>query len=219
MLLILTHENADFDAVASQLAAHKLYPDGVPLLSQRINRNVEQFLMLYWDVLPFMRRQDWRRKRVDRVILVDTHGLNSVRGLIPKAAVQVIDHHTTQQQRENWQYHVEATGAATTILVEQLQESGLVLSPEEATLILLGIYEDTGSLIYDTTTSRDVAAAAWLLEQGAQLAVVRRFMDIPMTPAQEKLYAELEANVQWQRLHNQSRADIRRCAARRPQHH
>ena len=47
MLLILTHENADFDAVASQLAAHKLYPEGVPLLSWRLNRNVNQFLNLY----------------------------------------------------------------------------------------------------------------------------------------------------------------------------
>ena len=204
MLLILTHENADFDAVAAQLAAHKLYPKGVPLLSQRINRNVEQFLTLYWDVLPFVRREDWRRKRVDEVVLVDTHSLNSVRGLIQKAAVQVIDHHSTQQRRENWQYHVENTGAATTILVEQLQESGLVLSPEEASLCLLGIYEDTGSLTYDTTASRDVAAAAWLLEQGARLSVVRRFMDIPLTPAQQELYAELEANVQWQRLHNQA---------------
>jgi tRNA nucleotidyltransferase (CCA-adding enzyme) len=204
MLLILTHENADFDAVAAQMVAHKLYPKGVPLLSQRINRNVEQFLMLYWDVLPFVRREEWRRKRVDQVILVDTHSLNSVRGLTPKVAVQVIDHHTTQQQRENWQYHVENIGATTTILVEQLQESGLVLSPEEASLGLLGIYEDTGSLTYDTTTSRDVVAAAWLLEQGARLAVVRRFMDIPMTPAQQALYADLEANVQWQRLHNQA---------------
>ncbi len=204
MLLILTHENSDFDAVAAQLAAHKLYPKGVPLLSQRINRNVEQFLTLYWDVLPFMRREDWRRKRVDQVVLVDTHSLNSVRGLIQNAAVQVIDHHTTQQRRENWQYHVENTGAATTILVEQLQESGLVLSSEEASLCLLGVYEDTGSLTYDTTTSRDVAAAAWLLEQGARLSVVRRFMDIPLTPAQQELYAELEANVEWQRLHNQA---------------
>ena len=47
MLLILTHENADFDAVASQVAAHKLYPEGVPLLSWRVNRNVEQFMALY----------------------------------------------------------------------------------------------------------------------------------------------------------------------------
>ncbi|MCA9976726.1 MAG: hypothetical protein KC413_13280, partial [Anaerolineales bacterium] len=55
MLLILTHENADFDAVASQFAAYKLYPHGVPLLPRRINRNVDQFLTLYWNKLPYVR--------------------------------------------------------------------------------------------------------------------------------------------------------------------
>jgi nanoRNase/pAp phosphatase (c-di-AMP/oligoRNAs hydrolase) len=84
MLLILTHENADFDAVAAQFAAHKLYPEGLPLLSRRVNRNVNQFLTLYWDVLPFMRPADWQRRRIERVLLVDTQSLPSVRGLHPK---------------------------------------------------------------------------------------------------------------------------------------
>ncbi len=44
LMLILTHENGDFDAIASLLAAHKLYPNGRPLLPRRVNRNVEQFL-------------------------------------------------------------------------------------------------------------------------------------------------------------------------------
>ena len=52
MLLILTHEKSDFDAIASQLGAHKLFPDGIPLLPRHLNRNVQQFLNLYWDTLP-----------------------------------------------------------------------------------------------------------------------------------------------------------------------
>jgi tRNA nucleotidyltransferase (CCA-adding enzyme) len=49
----------------------------------------------------------------------------------------------------------------------------------EATLLLMGIYEDTGSLTYATTRPRDVQAAAWLLEQGGDLAAVRRFATRP----------------------------------------
>jgi tRNA nucleotidyltransferase (CCA-adding enzyme) len=41
--VILTHNNADFDAVASLLAASKLYPDSVPVLPPRQNRNVVDF--------------------------------------------------------------------------------------------------------------------------------------------------------------------------------
>jgi tRNA nucleotidyltransferase (CCA-adding enzyme) len=206
MLLILTHENADFDAVASQLAAHKLYPEGVPLLSRRVNRNVQQFLTLYWDALPFMRPDDWQRRRVDRVLLVDTQSLPGVRGLHPeKAAVQVIDHHEVEPSGQpGWTYHVEQVGSTTTLLVEMLQEAGLSLTTLELTLLLLGIHEDTGSLIYDTTTARDARAAAWLLEQGAQLSLLRRFLDFPLSEDQQALYDKLQQNAQWLRIEGQS---------------
>ncbi|MFQ5398074.1 MAG: CBS domain-containing protein [Anaerolineae bacterium] len=204
MQLILTHENADFDAVASQLAAHKLYPDGVPLLSRRINRNVSQFLALYWDALPFLRASDWKRKRVHQVLLVDTQTLTSVRGLIKHPQVHVIDHHDGPDGDTNWTYQVETVGATTTLLVEGLQQSGLRLTPEEATLLLLGIHEDTGSLTYAGTTSRDVLSAAWLMEQGAHLDVVRRFLNIPLTPSQRGIYEQLQGTAEWLELAGQS---------------
>ncbi|MFZ0543998.1 MAG: CBS domain-containing protein [Candidatus Promineifilaceae bacterium] len=199
MLLILTHENADFDAISSMVAATRLYPEGRALLPRRINRNVRQFLTLYWDASYFIRFEDWRRRRVDRVILVDTMSLSGVRGVKPgKTAVQVIDHHELlEEQKESWQYRIESVGAATTILVEEIQKAGLLLTINEATLFLLGIYEDTGMLSYDTTTSRDIRAAAWLLEQGADLSIVRRFQNIPLSDAQQVLYRRLREAVEW----------------------
>ncbi len=204
MRLILSHENADFDAVASQLAASKLTPDGTMLLSRRLNRNVEQFLTLYWDAFRFVRPSEWRKQRVKEVLLVDTQALNSVRGMVAKPAVHIIDHHTEQAPPAEWTAQVEPVGATTTLLVERLQAQGINLAPEEATLLLLGIYEDTGSLTYDTTTPRDVAAAAWLLEEGAILAVVRRFLNIPLSAAQQALYDVLHAAVTWHEVQGQS---------------
>lgn len=207
MLLILTHENSDFDAVASQLAARKLYPEGTPLLSRRVNRNVSQFLALYWDALPFVRPDDWQRQRVEQVILVDTQSLPTVRGVRPeKTAVQVIDHHepSREQDKAGWGYHIDLVGAATTLLVELLEEGGHTLSPIEATLLLLGIHEDTGSLTYDTTTARDARAAAWLVEQGAQLATVRHFLAVPLSASQRKLYEQLQAAADWLKIEGQT---------------
>jgi tRNA nucleotidyltransferase (CCA-adding enzyme) len=202
MLLILTHENADFDAVASQMAAHRLYPSGLPLLSWRVNRNVSQFLTLYWDAFGFMRPQDWQRQRVEKVVLVDTTSLPSVRGIRPdRLQVQVIDHHeVTESHGDGWTFHVAPVGATTTLLVEMLQANGLGLTPTEATLLLLGLHEDTGSLVYDTTTARDVRAAAWLMEQGAQLPVVRRFLNIPLSDQQQDLYRRLQDAVVWHQV-------------------
>lgn len=199
MVLILTHENADFDAVASQLAAHKLYPEGVPLLSWRVNRNVEQFLTLYWDALTFMRPRDWRRRKVERVLLVDTVSLPSIRGVkADRVRIQIIDHHDEfVKPHQEWDYHAETVGATTTLLVEMLQSAGLSLTPIEATLLILGIHEDTGSLVYDTTTARDAQAAAWLLEQGAQLSIVRRFLNIPLSEQQQVLNESLMNTAEW----------------------
>ncbi|MCB8927126.1 MAG: CBS domain-containing protein [Ardenticatenaceae bacterium] len=204
MRLILSHENADFDAVASQLAASKLTPDGTMLLARRLNRNVEQFLTLYWDAFHFVRPSEWRKRRIDEVLLLDTQSLNSVRGMVNKPKVHVIDHHTQETPPQEWTAQVEPVGATTTILVERLKTQGVALSPEEATLLLLGIYEDTGSLTYDTTTPRDAAAAAWLLEEGALLSVVRRFLNIPLSAAQQKLYDALHAAVTWHEVQGQS---------------
>ncbi len=206
MLLILTHENADFDAVASQLAASKLYPEGVPLLSWRVNRNVEQFLTLYWDALPFMRPVDLRRSRVEKVILVDTLSLPSVRGIRPdKVDVLVIDHHELgDPPNEQWSYHTDTVGATTTLLVEMLQERGLSISVNEATLLLLGIHEDTGSLVYGTTTVRDAQATAWLMQQGAQLSVIRRFLNIQLSDQQQLLYETLQDQAEWLKIEGQN---------------
>src|SRR5262245_46718522 len=91
--LILTHENSDFDAVASQLAAAKLDPSAIPVLARRLNRNVQNFLTLYGSKLPFVEADALTRKRVDRVIVVDTQTYSTVRGMRPETPVQIVDHH------------------------------------------------------------------------------------------------------------------------------
>ena len=60
-----------------------------------------------------------------------------------------------------------------------------------ATLLLLGIYEDTGSLTYANTTPRDARACAWLLECGANLSVVADFLNHPLSQEQRQLYDAL----------------------------
>jgi tRNA nucleotidyltransferase (CCA-adding enzyme) len=58
-------------------------------------------------------------------------------------------------------------------------------------LLALGIYEDTGSLAYPTTTVRDLRCATWLAEHGANLSVVSDFLHHPLTEQQLALYDAL----------------------------
>ncbi len=196
MKVILTHENTDFDALASLLGAWKLYPDATPVLPRRLNRNLRHFLALYCDELPFVEADDLpRRHRIEQVILVDTQSLTRLKGMNSRTKVHIIDHHALAGELEpGVSYTGEEVGATTTLLVEQISTARLRLSPIEATLLLLGIYEDTGSLSYPTTTPRDVRCAAWLLEQGANLEVVNKFLHHPLSEEQRQLYDQLLEN-------------------------
>ncbi len=203
--LVLTHERTDFDALASLLAAARLYPQAVPVLPRQMNRNLEAFLAVYGDSLPFVRLEDLPKGRVDRVILVDTQTVQHVRNMHPRTTGIIIDHHP--QMRElpaGWSFWGEETGATTTLLVERIAAEGLTLTPVEATLLMLGIYEDTGALCYETTTARDLRAAAWLLERGANLLEVNRFLHHPLTDEQRLLYQQLADNSQPYQFHGHS---------------
>ncbi len=192
--VILTHENADFDAVASLWAMHKLEPSATPILPARVNRNVSQFLMLYAREWTMLRAEDLRRGIVvEQAFVVDTQTFNMVRGMGPETPVHITDHHAPS--RDFPPHHsLETTdvGANTTLLVERLAERGRGVDSLEATLFLLGIYEDTGNLTFKATTPRDMHAAAWLLSAGADLDVVREFLQHSMTPAQAALYEQLQ---------------------------
>lgn len=192
MHLILTHEQADFDAIASLLAARTLEPDALPVLPRRLNRNVRAFLTLYGAALPLVEFHDLHRQRLDCVTLVDTHTLVSVKGFSDDTNVVVVDHHPTDEQLpDSWTVRIEEIGATSTLFTEAMMEAGLELSPIIATLLLLGIYEDTGSLSYTGTTPRDVRASAWLLEHGASLAIASDFLDHPLSAEQRELYNHL----------------------------
>jgi tRNA nucleotidyltransferase (CCA-adding enzyme) len=189
MHLILTHEQADFDAIASLLAANLLNREGIAVLPRRLNRNVRAYLTLYGDRLPFVEFEDLPRDPVESVTLVDTQNMPSLKGFQADTKVFVIDHHPLNPELPNaWTTHIEETGATATMLVEGIQDLELELDLVSATLLLIGIYEDTGSLTYGGTTPRDVRACAWLLDHGASLKIASDFLNHPLSAEQQKLY-------------------------------
>lgn len=192
MHLVLTHEQADFDAVAACLGVHLLDREAQPVLPHRVNRNVRAFLTLYGEKLPFRSFDDLNSSSVDQVTLVDTQNLPSLKGAHEGTRVHVVDHHDLGPGVESdWTSHIEDVGAATTLLVQDLREGGVELNLVQATLLLLGIYEDTGSLTYSGTTSLDLLACAWLLEAGASLTLANDFLNQPLSNEQRDLYERL----------------------------
>jgi tRNA nucleotidyltransferase (CCA-adding enzyme) len=202
MRILLTHEQADFDALASLLGAWLLDESILAILPHRVNRNARAFLNLYGAELPFIERRDLPTEPVEGVTLVDTQSMVSIRGVGANTPVHVIDHHAQRANLpEHWVITTEDTGAATTLLVEALRERNGGLSDTHATLLLLGIYEDTGSLTYTRTTPRDLQAAAFLLDEGASLSVAVDFLNHPLSLEQQAIYEQLRANIRSSAVH------------------
>lgn len=207
MKLILTHENADFDAVASMLGASKLYPDAVPILPKTINRAVQEFLLLYNNALPFIQHKDWKvgRNRIEQVILTDTQTYQSVKGIKQQTPTLIIDHHPLEREpKEHETWDGEVIGSTCTLLIERIQKQKIAINSLEATLLALGIYSDTGMLTFGSTTPRDGAAVAWLLKQGAVLNTIRRFLTLPLTDTQQTLFDKLLKTATHRTIHGHS---------------
>ncbi|RPI34893.1 MAG: CBS domain-containing protein [Chloroflexota bacterium] len=205
MQIILTHEQADFDALGSLLGACLLNEKAIPVLPNRMNRNVRAFVTLYGAELPFVDRRDLPSEVVETITLVDTQSLVSVRGFNNQTRVVVIDHHPRRESLPpDWQVSIEDIGANSTLFVEALRDHNGALDMIHSTLLLLGIYEDTGSLTYSRTTSRDLRAAAFLLEQGANLGIASHFLNHPLSQQQQALYDQLRAAIETHKIHGHS---------------
>jgi tRNA nucleotidyltransferase (CCA-adding enzyme) len=204
MNIILTHEQADFDAIAALLAASLIQGSDIPVLPRKMNRNVHSFLTLYADELPFVEVRDLPAEEISQITLVDTQALVTLKGTTRKTQVSVIDHHHQKESIDpSWSMKLEQVGATTTILTEIIQDQNIPLNPTQANLLLLGIYEDTGSLSYISTTARDIRSAAYLMEQGASLKIATNYLNSPLSDEQKVVYDQLLANAQTEIIHGQ----------------
>jgi len=205
--LITSHTNADFDALASMVAASLLYPSAVMTLPGGMDRNVREYLSLHGEVIPLLPPQDVPLDRVKRLIVVETQHarrLGRFAALIGRPDVQVIlyDHHAPQLPTvEAGEMHLQPYGANTTQMVMLLRERDLPIDRLRATLFALGIYEDTGSLTFSTTTPEDVEIVAWLLRQGANLDMVASYVNRTLTEDQRKVLNQLLTSAEMHRIH------------------
>ncbi|UCG39094.1 MAG: DHH family phosphoesterase, partial [bacterium] len=198
MDVITTHLNADFDAMASMIAARKLYPEAHMVFPGSQERNLREFfLKSSLAAFSFERIRDVDLGSISRLILVDIK-IKGRLGVFDEVAVRegvelhIYDHHprTDQDYRGDLEV-VEPVGATATLLVEILRKKRMKITPEEATIMALGIYEDTGSLTFASTTDRDLAAVSHLLKKGAHLEIIPTFITRELDTQQVQLLNDL----------------------------
>ncbi len=181
MHIVTTHKNTDFDGLASVIAVTLLYPETVPVLPKTLNPNVKAFVSLHKDLFPILTPDDVDLKAVTRLIVVDTcnwNRLDRMDALKNREGLEIFiyDHHNELGSIQASMERREVIGAATTLLVREMKNRHIPLTPIQATLLLTGIYEDTGHLTFPSTTAEDVHAAGWLLENHADLSILSTFL-------------------------------------------
>lgn len=198
LTVIATHENADFDGIASMLAAKKLYPEAIAIAPGSQEKGVREFVLnTAVEYFRLARLKDIDLKAIKRVVLVDTSQLSRIGKLAEvvkkkEVEVHVYDHHLPPDPEIPIDLsQIRPVGAATTILVQLLRERGIKVTPEEATLMALGIYEDTGAFTFQSTTKEDLEAAAYLIGCGANLNVIAALITHRFTPTDIALLNEL----------------------------
>lgn len=192
MKVIVSHTNLDFDGLASMIGASKLYPQAIMILPEKLSPGVANFLAIYKDTFPFQRKNSINWEYVSEVVMVDVNSLHriDVIDLLPEnVSFIVYDHHPITDKSVTFHNgEVTSAGATMSILATHLQAVSVTISPFEATVFALGIYSDTGAFTYEQTTSRDFLAAAYFFENGANLAVIQQFRELPLSLKEDELF-------------------------------
>ena len=205
MQIITTHKNTDFDALASVMAAHLLFPNAAPVLPKQINPNVKAFLSIHKEIFETYTPSQIDLEHVTRLIVVDVNRWERLDGMkalqkLPGLETYLWDHHPNKGNiQATWACN-EDMGATITLLIRQLKEKNKTITPFQATLFLAGLYEDTGNLTFSSTTAEDAYAAGFLLERKADLHIVSSFL----RPA----YGEKQKDILFKMLQNADRSKV-----------
>jgi tRNA nucleotidyltransferase (CCA-adding enzyme) len=202
MDVIVCHVKADFDSLGGLVAGARLYPGAVMVMPAGQAPGVHEFLALHREALEPRVPADIDPETITRVVVVDTCSRSRLGPAaawldLPGVEVHLYDHHFgTRNDIPASVQRMEPWGSVSSILTLMLKERGETLTPIEATALLLGIYDDTGSLSFQGTAAEDLEAAAWLLRAGADLDVVAQFVRRSLNPEQRRLLHDLLANTE-----------------------
>ena len=125
LTVITTHVNADFDALASMLAAQKLYPEALVVFPGSQEKNLKNFfissLVYLFNMVDIT---DINFTGIKRLVLVDTRHpdrIGKLSKLLKRSDIEIhiYDHHPASEKDIKGDLEVHgSTGANVTILTE-----------------------------------------------------------------------------------------------------
>lgn len=210
MDLVLCHTTADFDTLGAAVGLTLLKPGTRIVLAGGCHPAVQNFLALHRDEYALIERRSVDPTQIRSITVVDTQRRDRLGKTaewldLPQVAVTLYDHHLEEvRDIAAKTAYVEAVGASTTLVVEQIQQQDMRISATEATVMALGIHVDTGSLTFEQATARDARALGWLMQQGASQTAIGEYVDPGLPPSLQELLGVALDRLQSQIIHNQT---------------
>ncbi len=162
-ILIVTHRNPDGDTVASAAALCSALRRGGRTAWLFRNEQISEKLLAY--CAEFFAPEDFSPKYTVAVDVADakllSHGFEGKVDLC-------IDHHPTNSGYAAMTLVKHEKAACAELVLELIQCMNGELTPQEATLLYIGLSTDTGCFQYANTNSQTLAAASELLRLGAR---------------------------------------------------
>lgn len=206
MKLITSHQNLDFDGLASMVACSKLYPDAVMAFSGNLEQEVKRFYTFYKNALSIRFSNKIKTEHVTSLIIVDIHTSDRIgkfKQIVEDVPIKIFDHHFPNDKAiPGAELHMKKYGACISILIEELMNRNISINPFEATLFALGLYADTNCLTFSNTTSHDAKALSFLLENDANLEIINEYIQDTWSPDHEELFSMLLQNSETMRINH-----------------
>ena len=208
MQVIFISEGADLDALSTAFGITLINPEAKILLPDAVSSSFRLAVKRFENKLKGKMIKINDLKKINVLYLADT---NNYKAALKKLSdfidentkVIIYDHHPIRSKLpKNIEKHIKKTGSASTIVVYQLKRNKIQLSSDDATILILGIYEDTGNFTYNTTTEKDLRAAAYLIEKGADLETVKNIIEERIDQQQISIIHQLVENLQYFFLKN-----------------
>ncbi|CCO24569.1 CBS domain-containing protein [Maridesulfovibrio hydrothermalis] len=196
--IITGHVNADFDCLAAIVAAGKLYPDATLIFPGSQEKNLRNFYMesaTYFFNFKHLKEID--KSFVKLLVVVDTSRkirIIHVSSILenPGLRIHIYDHHMKSECDLNPELIIKKPwGSSVAILSHEIRKRNISIHQEEATILGLGLYEDTGSFTFNSTTEHDFEAGKWLLQNGMELDVITDLLSRELSGQQITLLGRL----------------------------
>lgn len=198
-VLIMSHRNPDPDTLGSNLALRKI----LERHGKKVTSACVDELPPTCRFLPELRGfvTDFNPNDYDLFIAVDAG--STEQAAFPHIYPQIlkdnflnIDHHPSNNDYGTINLVVEDAASTTIVVLELLQQWKEEITPCIATLLLYGLYYDTGSFMHSNTDAKVLNAASELLSLGAQQELIIKNLYKTRTIEQLRLWGRALDNLE-----------------------